>query len=76
MARKLIFPAAMKDDTTLLKPDSSRKIDRVIDYFGETRASAIRRTAWLTPVLRQKPSLPAVYLEHPLALESRRSLGA
>lgn len=76
MARKLILPAAMKDNTTFLKPDTSRKIDRVIDYFGERRASAIRRTTWLTRVLRQKPSLPAVYLEHPLALGPRRSLGA
>jgi hypothetical protein len=66
----------MMDNTVLLKPDSTRKIDRAIDYFGGARTSAIRRTTWLTRDRHAKPCLPAVFLEHPLALYPRRALGA
>jgi hypothetical protein len=76
VARKLISTPAMMDNTVLLKPDSTRKIDRAIDFFGETRTSAIRRTTWLTGDRHAKPCLPAVFLEHPLALDPRRALGA
>ena len=58
----------MMNTPALLKRDSTRGIDRVIDYFGDLRTSAIRRTTWLT---RRRPSLPAVYLEHPLAMDPR-----
>jgi hypothetical protein len=60
----------MMDNRTLFERDSSRRIDRVIDHFGELRISAIRRTTWLTRRRHPKPSLPAVYLEHPLAMGS------
>ena len=76
MARNLSVSAAMMDNPTLLKTDANRKIDRVIDHFGEARTSAIRRTTWLTRLRDPKPPLPAVFLEHPLALDPRRSLGA
>ena len=76
VARKLPVSAAMNAKATLLKPDSTRNIDRVIDYFGEARKSAIRRTTWLTRLRRPKPSLPSVFLEHPLALDPLRTLGA
>ena len=61
--------------TELFKTDETRRIDGVIDYFGEGKASAVRRSVWLTG-RRSKPSLPAVFLEHPLAMDSRRSQGA
>lgn len=67
--------AAMMNTTALFKTDATRRIDRAIDYFGEGRASAVRREAWLTGRYA-KPSLPAVVLEHPLARESRRLRGA
>ena len=75
MARKLSSSSAMMNTTELFKTDATRRIDRVIDYFGEGKASAVRRSVWLTG-RRSKPSLPAVFLEHPLALDSRRSQGA
>ena len=83
MARKLSGSSAMTNTTELFKTDATRRIDRVIDYFGEgvivyfgeEKASAVRRSVWLTG-RRSKPSLPAVFLEHPLALDSRRSQGA
>jgi hypothetical protein len=65
----------MMNTTALFKTDATRRIDQVIDYFGEEKASAVRRRVWLTDH-RSKPSLPAVFLEHPLAMDSRRSLGA
>lgn len=65
----------MMKTTALFKRDPTRRIDRVIDYFGEGKASAVRRTVWLTG-RQSKPWLPAVFLEHPLAIESRRSRGA
>ncbi len=65
----------MTNTTELFKTDATRRIDQVIDYFGEGKASAVRRSVWLTGC-RSKPSLPAVFLEHPLALDSRRSQGA
>jgi hypothetical protein len=61
----------MTTTTALFKTDGTRRIDRVIDYFGEGRASAVRREGWLTG-RRSKPSLPAVILEHPLAIDSAR----
>lgn len=67
--------AAMMNTTALFKTDATRRIDRVIDYFGEGRASAVRREGWLT-ARRSRPSLPAVVLEHPLAMDSRRLRGA
>ena len=75
MARKLSSSSAMMNTTELFKTDATRRIDQVIDYFGEGKASAVRRSVWLTG-RRSKPSLPAVFLEHPLALDSRRSQGA
>ena len=75
MARKLTVSAAMTNTTALFKTDGTRSIDRVIDYFGERRASAVRREVWLTG-RSSKPSLPAVVLEHPLAMDSRRLRGA
>jgi hypothetical protein len=68
--------APMNTNLTLLKADSTRGIDRTVDYFGEQRTSAIRRTTWLTPLRRQKPALPAVFLEHPLAVDPLPKLGA
>jgi hypothetical protein len=65
----------MTNATALFKTDATRRIDRVIAYFGEGKASAVRRTVWLTG-RRSKPSLPAVFLEHPLAMDSRRLRGA
>jgi hypothetical protein len=70
----------MMTTTALFKTDATRGIDRVIDYFGEGRfseepPSAVRRSMWLTGG-RSKPSLPAVFLEHPLAMDTRRSQGA
>jgi hypothetical protein len=65
----------MMDTTELVKTDATRRIDRVISYFGEEKASAVRRSVWLTGC-RSKPSLPAVFLEHPLAMDARRSQGA
>jgi hypothetical protein len=47
----------------------------VIDYFSEGKASAVRRSVWLTGH-SSKPSLPAVFLEHPLAMDTRGSQGA
>jgi hypothetical protein len=35
--------AAMMNTTALFKTDATRRIDRAIDYFGEGRASAVRR---------------------------------
>ena len=67
--------AAMMNTTALFKTDATRQIDRVIDYFGGRRASAVRREVWLTGRYA-KPSLPAVVLEHPLAMDSRRLRGA
>jgi hypothetical protein len=72
--------AGMMNTTALFKTDATRRIDRVIDYFGEGRLSeespsAVRRSTWLTRG-RSRPSLPAVFLEHPLAMEPRRSQGA
>ena len=75
MARKLSVPVAMMNTTALFKTDATRQIDRVIDYFDEEKASAVRRRVWLTG-RASKPSLPAVFLEHPLAMETRRSQGA
>ena len=75
MARKLSSSSGMTNTTELFKTDATRRIDQVIDYFGEGKASAVRRSVWLTG-RRSKPSLPAVFLEHPLALDSRRSQGA
>jgi hypothetical protein len=66
----------MMDNPVLLETDATRKIDRAIDYFGDTRTSAIRRTTWLTRRRDPKPLLPAVFLEHPLALDPRRSIRA
>ena len=71
----------MMNTTALFKTDATRRIDRVIDYFGKERVSeeppsAVRRSMWLTGG-RSKPSLPAVFLEHPLAMDNtRRSQGA
>jgi hypothetical protein len=65
----------MMNTTALFKTDATRPIDRVIDYFGGARASAVRREVWLTGH-DAKPSLPAVVLEHPLAMDSRRLRGA
>jgi hypothetical protein len=65
----------MIDNATLFKRDSTRRIDRVIDYFGE-RVSAVRRTAWLTRRRRAFSTFPVVSLERPLARDSRRTLGA
>ena len=65
----------MMTTTTLFKTDETRRIDRAIDYFGDGKASAVRRSVWLTGG-RPKPSLPAVFLEHPLAMDTRRSQGA
>ena len=67
--------AAMMNTTALFKTDATRRIDRAIDYFGEARASAVRREVWLTG-RHSKALLPAVVLEHPLAMESRRLRGA
>ena len=67
--------AGMMNTTALFKTDATREIDRLIDYFGGGRASAVRREAWLTGRF-EKPSLPAVVLEHPLAMDSRRLRGA
>ena len=64
----------MMNTTALFKTDETRRIDRVIDYF-EGKASAVRRQVWLTG-RRWKPSLPAVVLEHPLAMDARRLRGA
>ena len=61
--------------TALFKTDETRRIDRVINYFGDGRASAVRREVWLTG-RRSRPSLPAVVLEHPLAMDARRLRGA
>jgi hypothetical protein len=66
----------MMDNPVLLETDATRTIDRAIDYFGDPRTSAIRRTTWLTRRRDPKPLLPAVFLEHPLALDPRRSIGA
>jgi hypothetical protein len=65
----------MMNTTALFKTDAARRIDRVIDYFGEGKASAVRRRVSLTG-RRSKPPLPAVFLEHPLAMETRPSRGA
>jgi hypothetical protein len=65
----------MMNTTALFKTDATRRIDRVIDYFGEAKASAVRRQVWLTGP-RSKPVLPRVFLEHPLAVDSRQSRGA
>jgi hypothetical protein len=70
----------MMNTTGLLKRDAERRIDGVIDHFGAGRPSeeppsAVRRSTWLTGS-RSRPVLPAVFLEHPLAMETRRSLGA
>jgi hypothetical protein len=72
--------AVMMNTTALFKTDATRRIDGVIDYFGEGRfseepPSAVRRSTWLTRGL-SRPSLPAVFLEHPLAMDARRSQGA
>jgi hypothetical protein len=72
--------AVMMNTTALFKTDATRRIDGVINYFGEGRLSeeppsAVRRSTWLTRG-RSWPSLPAVFLEHPLAMETRRSQGA
>jgi hypothetical protein len=72
--------AAMMNTTALLKTDATRRIDWVIDDFGAGRLSeeppsAVRRSTWLT-CGRSRPSLPTVFLEHPLATETRRSQGA
>ena len=72
--------SVMMNTSTLFKTDATRRIDGVIDYFGEGRLSeeppsAVRRSTWLTRG-SSRPSLPAVFLEHPLALDSRRSQGA
>lgn len=66
----------MMDNATLVRTDVTPRIDRVIDCHGEARVSAIRRTTWLTPLRHPRPSLPAVYLEHPLARDPLRTLGA
>jgi hypothetical protein len=71
---------AMMNTTALFKTDETRRIDRMINYFGEERLSeespsAVRRSTWLTRG-RSRPSLPAVFLEHPLAMDTRRSQGA
>jgi len=55
-------------------------MDGVIEYCGAGRPSeeppsAVRRSTWLTRG-RSRPLLPAVFLEHPLAMETRRSQGA
>jgi len=34
--------------TALFKTDSPRRIDYVIDYFGEPRSIAVGRKTWLT----------------------------
>jgi len=34
--------------TLLFKTDSTRRIDSVIDYFGEAPPGAVGRKAWLT----------------------------
>ena len=67
--------AAMMNTTAPFKTDATSQIDRVIDDFGGGRASAVRREVWLTGRYA-KPSLPAVLLEHPLAMDSRRLRGA
>ena len=72
--------AVMMNTTALFKTDATRRIDGVIDYFGEGRfseepPSAVHRSTWLT-LGRSRPSLPAVFLEHPLAMDTRRSQGA
>jgi hypothetical protein len=72
--------AAMMNATALLKTDATRRIDWVIDCSGAGRSSedppsAVRRSTWLTRG-RSTPSLPTVFLEHPLATETRRSQGA
>jgi hypothetical protein len=72
--------AAMMNATALLKTDGTRRIDWMIDHFGAGRPSeeppsAVRRSTWLTHG-RSRPSLPTVFLEHPLATETRRSQGA
>jgi hypothetical protein len=66
---------AMMNTTELFKADATRRIDQVIDYFGDGRASAVRREVWLTG-RHSKASLPAMVLEHPLAMDSRRLRGA
>ncbi len=71
---------AMMNATGLLQADAERRIDGVIEYFSAGRPSegppsAVRRSTWLTSV-RSRPLLPAVFLEHPLAMETRRSQGA
>jgi hypothetical protein len=70
----------MMNAKALPKTDAACRIDWVIDYFGEGRPSkeppsAVRRSTWLT-CGRSRPSLPTVFLEHPLATETRRSQGA
>ncbi len=74
MARKLSTAVGM-NTTELFKTDATRQVDRAIDYFDEGKASAVRRSVWLTG-RRSKPSLPAVFLEHPLAMDTRCSQGA
>jgi hypothetical protein len=43
--------------TALFKTDSPRRIDDVIDYFGEPRSIAVGRKTWLTrgPGLNPRP---------------------
>jgi len=70
----------MMNATELLKADAGRRIHGVIDSFGagrpsEESPSAVRRSMWLTRG-SSRPSLPEVFLEHPLAMEARRSQGA
>jgi hypothetical protein len=67
----LTVSAGMIDSSKLIKTDATRRIDRIIDYFGERRPSAIRRRIWLTR-RDPKPALPAIFLQHPLALDPGR----
>jgi len=70
----------MMNATEFFKTDAERRIGELFDYFragrpSENSPSAVRRSMWLTRG-RSRPSLPEVFLEHPLAVETRRSQGA
>jgi len=68
----------MMNATGLLQLDAERRIDGEHCDAGrpsEEPPSAVRRSSWLTRG-RSRPLLPAVFLEHPLAMETRRSQGA
>jgi len=43
-----VASGVMINYTRLFKTDSTRRIDSVIDYFGEAPPGAVGRKAWLT----------------------------